>query len=296
MRIAFVWQGFSGRYGHWQDGLWLAMKHIEKQHEVKYFEPFQTKEITEFNPDRVLYWEAPCTINGKDKDNYLAVCNLPFKKALLFAGGPLEEMWVTDFDHVFVESKVNADDCERQGIPYSIAFGINDEIFKPEKQPKVFDGIHPATCASWKRQQLGAEALGNKLVLCGRFQETDPSPFTESRRLGALVLPELSYPALASLMNASHTLVQTSSYWGGGQRATLEAMACGVPPIVMEDSLKNREYVEESGFGWVCKPEPLAIKKAVEYAKGSEISGGVEYIQNKWTGKHYADSILKIIN
>ena len=48
---------------------------------------------------------------------------------------------------------------------------------------------------------------------------------------------------------------------------TLEAMACGVPVVCMEDSPKNREYVEESGFGKVVYPNKEEIKRAVEEIK-----------------------------
>lgn len=298
MRLAFIWQGVSTHHHKWRDGLWRALKHLEESHEVQYFEP-EEDDLTylkeEFKPDWVLYWEAPCTINGNNKDKYLAVCQLPFKKALLFAGGELKSEWVSDFDHVFIESKINADDCELQNIPYSIAFGINEDIFKPEKQSKIFDGIHHGTCASWKRQELLARALGNRGVVCGRNQVSDPLPFEECRKHGTLVLPELPAEAVASLLNASRSLVQTSAFWGGGQRATLEALACGIPVVCMKDSPKNREYVEESGFGIVVEPNPQDIAQAVDQAKLMSGAEGIDYVLRKWTSQDYARSLLRVL-
>lgn len=116
MKISFVWQGIDGRYGHWKDGLWRAMKRLEEKYEVTYHEP--TEEIPE--DSIVLYWEAPCTINSKDADNYKRIMNLPNKKILLFAGGPLKKEWVDKFDLVCVESDINAKECEQQGIPLSL--------------------------------------------------------------------------------------------------------------------------------------------------------------------------------
>lgn len=294
MKIAFIWQGFDGKYGVWRDGLYAAMKLLEQTNEVKYFDTSRVKDIYDFEPDVVLYWEAPCTFAGKDRLNYWAVQQLPFKKALLFAGGPIKEEWLEGFDLFFVESRINEQEFEALGKPWKRAFGVNTQIFKPEKQPKVFDGVFQATCASWKRHWLGAEALHEKYAVMGRYQETDPTGFMRVREQGGLVLPEQSAEGVNALINASHTVINSSDYWGGGQRSTLEAMAAGIPVIVMEDSPKNREYVEESGFGWVVDPKPQAIKDAVEITKTLNYKGdfGVKYVHSKWTEKHYADALL----
>jgi glycosyltransferase involved in cell wall biosynthesis len=193
---------------------------------------------------------------------------------------------------VFVESQINADDCERQGIRHRTAFGINDEIFFPKKLPKVFTATLQATCASWKRQGLASEALGRNIVFCGRDQKSDPQPFIDARK-SSLVLPELPMEAVATLINSSDVVLNTASYWGGGQRATLEALACNVPVICCDDSPKNMEYVIESGCGIVCKPEVESIRNAVLQAGATDFgSKGIDYIQKKWTARCYADSLL----
>lgn len=292
-RIAFVWQGISGRYGIWKDGLWRAMKRIEEQHEVIYCEP--TDEIPE--DAIVLYWEAPCTILGKDSDNYKKIKSLPNKKALLFAGGRIEKEWLDGFDHVFVESKINDEELTQVGVPHSTAFGINEEIFYPEKLEKIYDGSHFGTCASWKRQWLVGEAVGSKGLVVGRYQETDPTPFKRCKELGVTVLDEKHPEELRTLLNQSHTCLQTSEYWGGGQRCTLEALACDVPVICMTDSPKNREYVEESGCGLVVEPNAQNISDAVHIVKATDYgTRGSDYVKSKWTSKHYADNLLKWIN
>lgn len=290
MRISLIWQGINGRYGHWNDGLKKAMELIESEHEVTYHEPHEVIK----DADILLYWEAPCTILGKDKMNYLNILTNPLPKALLFAGGPIKKEWVDGFDLVFVESQINADECEKLGIPYRVAFGVNTDIFYPQNKEKIYDGMHQATCASWKRLDLFAKALKDKGIVCGRDQETDPSGFIECRKQGVTLLPEQPYEEVANLLNQSHTMVQTSEFWGGGQRATLESMACGVPVICMSDSPKNREYVEESGFGSVVDPKVEDIQEAVELYKNFPLNPeiGVKYIESKWTSAHYAMSLL----
>ena len=294
MRIAFVWQGLSqGKiYGHWGDGLRGAMDIIEKTHEVKYFEPWE--EIKDV--DIILYWEAPITRRGKDSENYKKIQANPIPKILLFAGGPVHREDCDGFDLFLVESQVNEFDFAAIGKPWMRAFGVDTRTMKPEKQPKIFDAVFPATCAGWKRHGIFARALGSKGVVCGRFQESDPIGFMNARDAGVLVLPELPYEAVNVLYNASWCCVNTSSEWGGGQRTTLEAMAAGIPVIVMSDSDKNCEYVRESGAGLIVDPDENKIKEAIEEIKKwtpQERGRGVEYVRGKWTHEHYAQNILK---
>lgn len=291
--ISFVWQGISGRYGIWRDGLWLAMKHLEKEYTVYYQEP--TEEI---KGDIIFYWEAPCTINGKDKENWLKIVNNPKPKILLFAGGPIKKEWVDKFDLVCVESKINKDEFDSLNIPNITAFGINEEIMKPMVSNIIYDGMHHGTCASWKRQWLVGEALGDKGLVVGRYQEADPFPFDECKRLGCKVMEEQTPENIAILLNRSYCCVQTSDYWGGGQRCTLEAMACGIPVICMDDSPKNMEYIKESGFGKIVSPSKEQIRLAVEDIKNFPFDPqiGVDYIKSKWTSRHYANNLIKAIN
>ncbi len=295
MRLAFIWQGFSGRYGQWQDGLRGAMDIIGATHEVRYFDTTQIHDIYDYQPDMVLYWEAPCTFLGKDRMNYWAVQDLPFKKGLLFAGGNIQEEWLRGFDIFFVESKVDEEAFEQLGKKWKRAFGVNTQIMNPIQQPKIFDGVLQATCASWKRPWLASEGLHEKYLLFGRYQETDRMGFERSIKAGSVVLPEQSAQAVAALLCTAKTCVNTSDVWGGGQRCTLEAMACGIPVVVMADSPKNREFVEESGFGIVAEPNTQDVKRAVYelIEKNLDPKIGVEYVRSKWTSEHYAASIIE---
>ncbi len=296
MKIAFYWQGISGVYGHWNDGLRGAMKLIEEKHTVYFLD---THDPLPEDAEVILYWEAPVTCCGKDRENYVRIQEMKKPKILLFAGGQIKREWVEGFDLLLVESKINADECDALGIPQMTAFGVNIDIMKPDRQPKVFDAAFPGTCAGWKRHGLFGEALKDKGVVCGRFQQFDSEGFLMARKHGSMVFPELTYEAVNVIYNASHCCVNTSSYWGGGQRVTLEAMAAGIPVICMSDSPKNREYVEESGAGLVVDPSPEAIRKAVDEIKTwtpEQKARGRKYVENKWTHHHYAENILKGID
>jgi glycosyltransferase involved in cell wall biosynthesis len=99
------------------------------------------------------------------------------------------------------------------------------------------------------------------------------------------------------LLNQSFTCLQTSDMWGGGQRCTLESLACNVPVVCMTDSLKNREYVEESGCGLVTEPNAQDISRSALICKSTDWgTRGRDYVLSKWTARHYADNLLEWIN
>lgn len=290
MRIAFLWNGITGRYGQWQDGLWAAMKIIEKTHEVTYHEP--SEDIKDV--DLIMYWESPCTADGPFRDEWNKVISNPIKKVLLFSGGPIKPEWFDSFALTFVESKINKDELDSGGIPNMTAFGINTKIFNLKSDvQKIYDGVHHGTCASWKRQWLVGEALGKSALVFGRDQSTDSRPFRDCRKLGSMVLDEQSALGTAELLHQSRVLVQTSDFWGGGQRCTLEGMACGLPVVVMKDSPKNCEYVNESFGNLVVEPDAKRIELAVrDLIDNPRPNGNHEYVMGKWTEKHYADNLL----
>jgi len=293
-RINLIWQGISDKavFDHWNDGLRQAMRIIERKHEVRYKEPWDDMG----DADIVLYWEAPCTMNGPNAQHYKKILEHPGKKALLFAGGPIKYEWVKDFDLVFTESEINDKEFEQIGIPFKRAFGINENIFEPVNVPKKYDAVHHGTFASWKRQWLLAEACKEKALIFGAKQETDMKPWTDSQKHGAVVMDKQDYQMTNALINSAHCVVNGADYWGGGQRTTLEGMCAGLPVICMKDSPKNREYIEECGGGLVVDPEPEKIRKAVEEVKRwteEERLRGRNYVLSKWTSKHYADALLE---
>lgn len=293
MIISFCWiNGTEPRLsGQWNDGLAEAMRLIEKEHTVIYHDQHST---TWQDCDVVLLWEAPCTAKGEYADFYNAIRKSDKKKILLFAGGPIDFLDAVGFDLYLVESELNEKEFKAIGLPWMRAFGVNTRVMKPETREKKYRGFMQATFAEWKRHSLFANALGVSGCVAGRLQQNDRQGYYDCQERGVTIFMEQPADKIAELINESETVVNTASYWGGGQRCTLEAMACGVPVVVMSDSPKNIEYVLESGAGVVCEPTPEAIREAVEQAK--TLTGGYEYVQSKWTERHYADNIMKAIN
>ncbi len=287
MRIAFLWEGVTEFRYRLTDGLGLALEVLKEKHEIRYFEPYDEVGIHGFRPDVILHWGPLC---GNDHD---AVINLPYKKAIAFGGGPIEEGNVHGYDLYFTESEINEKEFSQFNKPWMRAFGINEQVFKPIETPKLYDAAFFGTFAKWKRPELFAVALkGSPAIAVGIHQDHEKECYQVCLDAGIQVLDEQPREELARLMNQSHTVVNPADVWGGGQRLTLEALACNVPPIVMSDSPKNREYVEESGFGLVVDPNSDAIREAIAKLKGTTINSR-DYILSKFTSQHYADALEK---
>lgn len=288
-KIRFVWQGVTERKDHWKDGLYAAMKLLEVDNEVTYCEPWD-----DLNADVVIYWEAPCTRYGPNSHHYERVRTHIGKKILLFAGGPLKAQDVDGFDIVVVESEINVRECNDLGITCAKAFGVNTDIFKPMNTKKYYETVTHGTSASWKRQWLVCQAMKEKALVFGQPQPNDTRPFDECGKCNSMVLHEQSYEETARLINHGKVAVNCADFWGGGQRATLEAMACGLPVVVMSDSPKNREYVEASGVGAICEPTADAIREAVKNVT-IDPNAATEYVARNWSHQQYAKNLKDII-
>lgn len=286
MRIAFLWEGVNEYRFRLTDGLGAALELLKLKHEIKYFEPYDEALVHGFRPDVVLHWGPLC---GND---HKAVISLPYKKAIAFGGGAIEPGNVDGYDLYFTESSLNEKEFTLYRKPWMRAFGINEKIFTPTNVSKVYDAAFAGTFAKWKRPELFAGAVGPAGIAVGLHQDHEKECYQVCLDAGCEVYGEIPREQISHFINQSHTVINPADFWGGGQRLTLEAMACNVPPIVMRDSPKNREYVEESGFGLVVDPNPEAIKDAISSLKGKPCESR-QYILDKFTIQKYADVLDK---
>jgi glycosyltransferase involved in cell wall biosynthesis len=270
-----------------EDGIPGAFPH-------KYFDIFLERQshmaqtIYDFKPDVILVWGDLTRPTLKE----LVKNNIPV--FLCFAGGGTEDITSVMVRGIFVESAVYENLFKARGLNVMRAFGVNERIFKPIKQPKVWDAIFPATFADWKRHQLFADSVENGFCFGYMYHTHEQWCWQYPQEKNMLIAPHIPSEAVAYFMNAAHSCLITSNASGGSQRTVLESMACNIPPIVMSDSDKTREYVEDSGFGFVVEPNPEAIKRAIVQAKEIPFPDkGRKYIESKWTANHFKEAIKK---
>lgn len=290
-RIAFVWWCHMDRsLEYWRDGLWAALQILKQEYEIRHFRypdaPDFVDEIMAFKPDLLLCWGA------FSEPFWDRLPELPYPKALCFAGGDPKHPSRELFDLVFVESAEWEGILRSDGIRVRRAFGTNTKLFRPEKQPKVWDGIYPATFAKWKRHELFARALKERGLAVGRIQPgIEPETHEVCRDNGTMVMDWVHPETLRSLYNASRFTVITANEWGGCQRIALESMACNVPVIATDDSKASR-FVWESGFGIVAAPDVIPIQTAMRTIPSPfPRQQGREWVLENWSERHYADAL-----
>lgn len=289
MKIAFLAPYNVDGYELIDDGLGTALSILEDRHVISYLEPDNWNRIKDFNPDVLLHHGA------LTEDVCKIVAEYPYKKALCFGGGPVTKENIVPYDLYFVESAINEQDFELLGKPWMRAFGINNGLFTPMKFEKKYDACFAGSFSRWKRPELIAP-LGKKLVAIGQFQEHEKECYEVCEKSGVSIHKTLERRYVAEFINKSHVVVNPANFWGGGQRLTLESMACDVPVIVCNDSPKNCEYVEESGFGLIVNPDFNSIKEAIENLKSDPMSGGREYVMSKWSSASYAEKLEDGLN
>lgn len=305
MKIAFIWD-WNPSYEQtitWMDGLSRSLKELaDRGHQVAviipgeersrikhpYFHiivcPDITSFVRSFRPDVILHFADMTRPNAKP----LKELGIPM--AICFAGGEPDNYNTYDFDHVFVESQVYKDKFDELGVPCSIAFGTNTDLFKPVEQNKVFDTIFPATFAAWKRHSLYAQAVqGMKSLAVGyMYDNHEQECWQECLRLGTTVLPHASASVLHRLYAASKVCVITSMSSGGSQRTVLEAMAMNLP-LVVTDSDKF-DYLTDECFR--VEPEAEAIRGTVKaLLDGERTVNTRDYVLEKWSHLKYADAL-----
>lgn len=295
-KLAFIWD-FTVEpleLYSWSDGLSEALRILSSKYgwHVLIIPSDKPREIYDklstFQPDIILGW------GSLDRPSFAGVKEFDVPTALCFAGGPTEHYHRENFDLIFVENDVYHEAFTKQGSKTIKAFGTNDNLFRPYNRAKRFDAVYAAAFATWKRHNLFADAVGDKGLAVGKILEHEIHNYKYCVDKGVLTLSSVPYKNLPELYSYSKTALITAANNGGGQRNVLEAMACNLPPIVMADSDKNTEFVQDSGYGFICDPNIDSIKetltKAMEY---KDTGKGREYIQSKYSAEKYADKLYK---
>lgn len=234
-KILFV---YDHEYPHlWKDGLWAAIQLLEEEFEVVTFN-LQTDCLPSTDGyAMVLGW------GGFESPVDKAIRDLPIKKGLCIGGNAFPPVYQYKYDVLFYETEWYKQFVKDH--PNAIkAFGVNTQIYHPTKVPKIFDVISVGAFALWKRQDMLKRYSGTRLAV-GQIQRGNPD---ESMSIiipllanGVIVSDMVEPEKLAQFYNASYLCYVPANINGGGERAVLEARACGIMVDVEEDNPKLKE-------------------------------------------------------
>lgn len=292
----------------WCDGLYGAMDLLGQEHNLNiYVFGYSDKPTTLERPHMTIFLRndikqlkyalsihkpAVAFCWGTSFHNWAEIEDLDVTKILLFAGGPYDyENASKIFDHVVVENT-----WDQNKFPNStVAFGTNTDVFKPlEGYNKSIPCFYPAAFAKWKRHGLWAEAMPTGSTAIGQYQEHEKECFEVCREFGHLTLPQVPMGLLPHFYNQSLGVCLTSEWFGGCQRAALEAMACNVPVL----STNDNKCGEFNGV-WTCNPTVDDLRAAytqmVTTFTLSQYDLRQEFIVGKYDHHEYAKKLKEFI-
>lgn len=253
---------------NWKDGLWAAVKLLEKDYDV-YMENLSVQHsmIVEDGWDFILGWGG--FGSSVDKEIRKPIYSKD-KKGLCLAGYGFPATNANYYDVLFYECDWARNWLLEQGIERGTelihAFGVNTDIYKPDPNAiKIWDFITVGTFSNWKRQTDLLRLEGHKIAV-GAIQKDN---LGESVNIigelilgGCAVSGEVSPETLAKLYNASKECYIPAEVIGGGERALLEARACGVNVGIKTDNPKLKELTLSPL--WDHKYYAAQLKKGIE--------------------------------
>ncbi len=284
MKICFLVELPRG-FWQWSDGLYAAMKILEKEHEITYH--LDGKCNCKKKPDIVMAWGG--TLSGP----YTEALKMKTKRILLFAGGVRNPQLFEKFDVTCFENEIHTIEAQTYGIKCLTAFGTNTKLFRPIQQPKLFDVVYPGAFGLWKRKDLFAESVRCfRALTFGNIQFQEMQCWNICVNNNIAVSPDLPQEVVPYFLAMSRTVLVLPVPFIGGQRTVLEAMAMKLPIIVPNDAPLVCEFAKHGGI--IVEPNPDAIAQAITNAP-SENQIGYDYVMNNLTEEHYAKNLRKAI-
>jgi len=239
----------------WMDGLSAALNVLENDFDIKKMNLATVARIPELGPgehtlpnpleyDFILGWGA----FGSSVDKWIQANEKRVKSGLCIAGNATPPDGANSYDVLFYETKWYRSQISWH--PHIVhAFGVNTDLYSPPTipTPVVWDYIGVGAFASWKRWDKMADKPGCQLVV-GEYQLNNESEslgiVRHLVRSGVMVSGQVSPLDLVNLYYWSRKLYMPADINGGGERAILEAKACGLPVEIEGDNPKLQELVD----------------------------------------------------
>jgi hypothetical protein len=172
-----------------------------------------------------------------------------YKNKGLCIGGNTHRQDTNDYQVLFYETEWVKNFLNLQGNLVH-AFGTNTQLYNTNditlNRYKCFDYISVGSLAKWKRHELLKNKKGVKMVIGeiqkGNYQESFEIA-NELMKQGIGVLPQIDDLRLATIYHSSRNVYVPADIFGGGERAVLEARACGINVEVEDDNPKLKELL-----------------------------------------------------
>lgn len=242
MKILFVYYHKNPEY--WKDGLWWSINELGKKEQVVWLNlAYEYDGVNLDNFDFILGWGA----FGSPADLFMQKVQGK-KKGLCLAGSATPvPVYADNYDIIFYETDWIKNNYLKDVKTRLVkAFGVNTEIFNSFSSDVIWDYLSVGSFSYWKHHDLMKDKIGTKLCI-GEVQKDNLSEsmdiitdlVTNDIAVSGMVEPE----KLNLIYNLSKTVYIPADINGGGERAVLEARACGCN-VEIEDNPKLKELLE----------------------------------------------------
>jgi len=238
----------------WKDGLWAALQLLQKDYEVSIVnlhERIESEHSRRLSgADCIIAWSA----FGGSCVKFLKDSGFVQPKLLCIGGTAAPPDGADLFEVLFYETHWYEDVIRHVNVKRIHAFGINADIYRLPttadkdgwlpRTSKIFDIISVGSFSVWKRHELLIGQEGIRLAIGEVQKENRPESYGIIQRLlesGVMVSDMLDPYELAELYRVSKLAYIPAELHGGGERAILEARACGTPVKFETDNPKLEE-------------------------------------------------------
>lgn len=234
-KLTFIYE--SNHRINVEDGLSLAFDILTDTFDIQKVNLVIKDEI--LNADFYLGWGA----FGSKVDKILQTCK--GKKGICIAGNVNPPSGALNYDVLFYETKWYRPQINfHPNIVH--AFGYNSDIYFNMEILRDIDYLGVGAFANWKRWDKFLDKKGRRFII-GEFQKNNP---IESQEIwdkldndGVFCKDMITGEQLNVEYNRSKTVYIPASVYGGGERAILEARACGCKVEIEPDNPKLKEVM-----------------------------------------------------
>jgi len=223
-----------------KDGLWQALEMLKE--DFKIVKKNVAKDYLGLGRDFkfVLVWGAW----GSPQDKFGRTFDC--KKGICIAGNVVKPIKPNDYDVLFYETKWYQPEIKfHKRIVH--AFGMNRREFKNLHMDRDIDYLGVGAFALWKRWDEFSKLSGYRVVV-GEVQvdnmEESMSIWNRLTENGVHCQTMVTTRKLSVLYNRAKTVFIPADINGGGERAILEARACGCDIQIMPDNPKLLELLD----------------------------------------------------
>lgn len=231
------------KYKNWEDGFTKAIDLLKEDYNISWINLADTKpSSTELNEYDFLIVKS-CW--NWIVDNYIrSLKNLTVARGIAISCSlkPKKE-WAWFYDVLWFETE-----WYRKLISFHpnkfLAFGINSDVFKPLNLEKEIDVLGIGAITSYKRFDKFNTLNKDKIVIIGSTKNSDYEEVSKKLNDNIEIIEYLSQDELAKYINKSRLVYIPSEINGGGERAVLESLSCGVKVKIEDDNPKLKKIIE----------------------------------------------------